>query len=86
MENKFDVKFLNGVLLSTEAVVKRCSIKNVFLEISFRKIHRKIPCAGVFLGIFRNFKEHLFYRTPLVAAPVSSVTKGKMVKSLSKTI
>ena len=55
MENKFDEKFLNGVLLSTEAVVKRCSIKNMFLEISFRKIYRKIPCAGVFLGIFRNF-------------------------------
>ena len=57
---------------------RRCSIKKVFLEISQNSQEKKVKdCArvsfsikllawgpDVFLGILRNFKEHLFYRTP----------------------
>ena len=43
-----------------EAVVQGCSVKKVFLKISQTK--------GVFLEILGNFQEHLFHRTPSVAA------------------
>ena len=75
--------------IKLEAVVQRCSVKRVFLEMSQNS--QENTCAspssliklqtqglqpystrdsgtGVFLWILWNFKEHLFYRTPLAAA------------------
>ena len=60
---------------------RRCSVKKVFLEISQNS--QENTCArvsfliklqawdsgtGIFLWILQNFLEHLFYRTPPVAA------------------
>ena len=68
------VMVLNALSVSScvdysEAVVRRCSVKKVFLEISqnlqentFRKIHRKTPMPDSL------FKVPVFYRTLLVAA------------------
>ena len=62
---------------ATEAVVQRCSVKKVFLEISqnwqentcaWVSFLIKLQGSGLFLWILWNFLEHLFYRTPLVAA------------------
>ena len=41
--------------LKAEAVIRRCSVKKVFLKISQAK--------GVFLWILRNFQEHLFLKS-----------------------
>ena len=73
--------------LFREVVIRRCSVENVFFQIS--KTFQENTCArvsclkkvqaeacnfikneagsgtGVFLRILRNFKECLFYRTPL---------------------
>ena len=57
-----------------EAVVRRCYVKKVFLEILqnsqlfFNQVVRLRPGTDVFLSILWNFKETFFHRTPLVAA------------------
>ena len=55
----------------SEAVAQRCSVKKVFLKIAINSQENTSTGdsgTGVFLWIYRNFSEHLFYRTPPVAA------------------
>ena len=77
------------IKIVSEAVVWRCFVKKVFLEISqnlqenpcagasflimlqacgLKLYQKRDPDTGAFLWILWNFWEHLFYRTPLVAA------------------
>ena len=77
-------KVLNTLVKTdSEAVVQRCSVKKMLLQISQNS--QTNNCArvsflglqlywkrdsGVFLWILRNFKEHFFYRATPVAASV----------------
>ena len=58
------------VIKGSEAVTQSCSVKKAVLR-NFAKFtveHLRHSGVGVSLWILRNFLEHLFYRTPLVAA------------------
>ena len=75
-----------GGLLKTkvEAVARRCSIKKVLLNIlrsspesTCSRVSFLIKSGtSVFLWILWNFEEHIFYRTPLVAASTNDRIKS----------
>ena len=61
---------------TTEAVVKRCSVKNVFLEISQNS--QENTCAKVFFCEFCEIcKNTFYYRTLLVAASDTNMVFNK---------
>ena len=62
------------MLLQLEAVVRRCSVKKVFLEISQNSQENTCARASFLIKLqvfscefFEIFKNTLFHRTPLVA-------------------
>ena len=65
--------------ISSEAVVRSCSVKKVFLKMLQNSQENtcarvsfliKLQASGVFLWILQHLKNTFFYRTPLVAASV----------------
>ena len=67
------------------------SEENTRVRVSFRQICGPVALwkrdsgADVFLWIFRNFQEHLFYRTPPVAASEYEKMVQKMKGEMKKT-
>ena len=67
------------------------SEENTCARVSFRQICGPVALwkrdsgADVFLWIFRNFQEHLFYRTPPVAASEYEKMVQKMKGEMKKT-
>ena len=60
------------IIFYTEAVVQRCSVKNVFLEISQNS--QENTCAQVFSCEFCEISKNTFFHgTPLVAASGSNI-------------
>ena len=68
----FGVRIFVILLLTTEAVIQKCSVKKQAWCLRPATLLKIRLCHSFFLWILRNFWEHFFHRTLLVAASIVS--------------